>query len=213
MYSIPQNAYLHQYCLYLFFSHLHYLCFIFLTDSFKILFYCCMLVFIVKWLNFFFFLAEQERISILKYTQSGKTKLLVIASQRKSEKYIFLKSTSDTEIRRETSEREDNLLTSPWVGETLPPQCHQKTLYRAPLGPFAQPSINKRHFAHPLPVSLMRILSVQSHRAPAQNGAWLIILLSNSEFLNNFSAKSPEFSFWTPQILQTRKLCSWPYLH
>lgn len=94
-----------------------------------------MLVFIVQWLNFFF-LAEQGRISILKYTQSGKTKLLVIVSQRKSEKYIFLKSSSNTEIRRETSEKEDILLTSPWVGETPPSPVPPENFVQSSPGPF-----------------------------------------------------------------------------
>lgn len=165
-----------------------------------------MLVFIVRWLKIF--LAEQGRISILKYTQSGKTKLLVIMSQRKSEKYIFLKSISDTEIRRETSEREDFLLTPPWVGGTppspVPPEDCTELLWA--LSP--SPGISVHHFSPRLPVSLMGILSVYSHRAPRSEG--YVASCSTAKWW--ISGKSSEFSFWTSQILQIQKL-SWSYIH
>lgn len=119
------------YRFHLFFLPLYYLCFIFLTDSFKILFYCCVCQFLsYDDLNlFFFFLAERGRISILKSTQAGETKLLVIVSQGESKwnTYFFLKSTSHTD---ETETLWEGRLPShssrSWA--SMFPQCGQGTM-------------------------------------------------------------------------------------
>lgn len=162
------------------------------------------------------FLAKQGRISILKYTQYAKTKLLVTLSQRTHEEYIFLKSISDTEIRRETSEMEDCFLTPPWVGGTPPsPGPPEDCVQSAPRP--SPPALQQyASILSPLPASLIGILPMQSHRASqphAQKGTLLSVLLSNIEFLNNFLAKSLKFSFCTSQIVQTHKLCSGSSLH
>lgn len=81
------------------------------------------------WIFFFFFLAERGRISILKSTQAGETKLLVIVSQGESKwnTYFFLKSTSHTDETETLWERRlPSHSSGSWA--SMFPQCGQGTM-------------------------------------------------------------------------------------
>lgn len=121
------------------------------------------------------------------------TKLLVIVSQRRSEKYIFLKSIRDTEIRRETSEREDFLLTPPWLGGTPPSPGPRGDFVQSSPGPFRPAQYQNASLLSPTPSQPREHSTSQSLMLRRELG--LVFYCETVNFLITSSRRAPDFHF------------------
>lgn len=136
---------------------------------------------------------------------------LLCLRERVSEKCVFLKSVSDTEMKQKTSERKGFLPTPSWIGETSL-LCATEDWYSS-AGPFPQPWIDLYEPSLPtLSASLAGIRPVPSHRAPCSKGHGFVLYCQVVNFLLTFNQEPPIF-ICTSRVVQIHKLCDECYLH